>query len=253
MALPALIAFDLDDTLAPSKSPLERSMVDALSRLVAAAPVCIISGGNHAQFQKQVIDPLNASTHADLTKLHLMPTCGTQYYRNVDGEWQRVYAELLTTDEIDRAAEAVERRARELDLWEAETWGPRIENRETQVTFSALGQSAPIGAKTAWDPTGEKKSALRDAVALDVPDLEVRSGGSTSVDITRRGIDKAYGMRRLEAATGVPLAEMLFIGDRLDVDGNDYPVVATGVPTLAVTGWEQTVEVIERMLAEGCR
>ncbi|TXQ41067.1 HAD family hydrolase, partial [Escherichia coli] len=75
--------------------------------------------------------------------------------------------------------------------------GPRIENRKTQVTFLALGQSAPVVAKTEWDPTGEKRSRLRDAVALDVPDLEVRSGGSTSVDITRRGIDKAYGMRKL--------------------------------------------------------
>ncbi|WP_404311785.1 HAD-IIB family hydrolase [Agrococcus terreus] len=249
MPLPALIAFDLDDTLAPSKSPLEAPMVDALGRLVAAAPVCIISGGNYEQFRKQVIDPLSAAGDLAVEDLHLMPTCGTQYYRHVDGGWQRVYAELLTADEIARASEAVERRARELGLWEAETWGPRIEDRETQVTFSALGQSAPVEAKTAWDPSGEKKSRLRDAVALDVPDLEVRSGGSTSVDITRRGIDKAYGMRRLEIATGIALTDMLFIGDRLDPDGNDFPVVGTGVPTLAVTGWEHTVEVIEDLLA----
>ncbi|WAC66511.1 HAD-IIB family hydrolase [Agrococcus sp. SL85] len=250
MPLPRLIAFDLDDTLAPSKSPLEPAMVATLSRLVASTPVCIISGGNYEQFRKQVVEPLAAAGATGLEDLHLMPTCGTQYFRLVDGEWQRVYAELLTQDEIDRAAEAVERRAKELGLWEAETWGPRIEDRETQVTFSALGQSAPVEAKSAWDPDGAKKSALRDAVAKDVPDLEVRSGGSTSVDITRRGIDKAYGMRKLEIATGIPLTEMLFIGDRLDVDGNDYPVVGTGVPTLAVTGWEHTVEVVEGLLAD---
>ncbi|GAA3596410.1 HAD-IIB family hydrolase [Agrococcus terreus] len=248
MPLPALIAFDLDDTLAPSKSPLEQPMIEALGRLVASTPVCIISGGNYAQFQKQVVEPLTAAGATGLEDLHLMPTCGTQYFRSVDGEWQRVYAELLTQDEIDRASEAVERRAKELGLWEPETWGPRIEDRQTQVTFSALGQSAPVDAKTAWDPTGEKKSRLRDAVALDVPDLEVRSGGSTSVDITRRGIDKAYGMRKLEIATGIPLTDMLFIGDRLDPDGNDYPVVGTGVPTLAVTGWEHTVQIIEELL-----
>src|SRR5690606_30764905 len=105
-----------------------------------------------------------------------------------------------------------------LGLWESETWGPILEDRGSQITFSALGQQAPVDAKRAWDPTGARKSALRDAVAARVPDLEVRSGGSTSVDITRKGIDKAYGMRQLAEQTGVPLADMLFYGDRLDPD-----------------------------------
>ena len=87
------------------------------------------------------------------------------------------------------------------------------------------------------------------AVQERLPDLEVRSGGSTSVDITRQGIDKAYGMRRLAELTGIPFAETLFIGDRLDPDGNDYPVKALGVPTVAVEGWEDTVEVIAAITA----
>lgn len=248
MSLPALVAFDLDDTLAPSKSPMEPLMVSTLARLMASTSVCIISGGNYAQFQMQVLEPLE-HVGAPVSDVHLMPTCGTQYYRHNGESWKRVYAEFLTTDEIVRASVAVERRARELGLWEERTWGPRIENRETQVTFSALGQGAAPDVKAAWDPTGERKRLLRDAVARDLPDLEVRSGGSTSVDITRRGIDKAYGMRKLEQSTGIPLAEMLFIGDRLDEGGNDFPVVATGVPAIAVTGWRHTVDVIERLLA----
>ena len=92
----------------------------------------------------------------------------------------------------------------------------------------------------AWDPTGEKKNTLRDAVAARIPDLEVRSGGSTSVDITHRGIDKAYGMRKLAEVTGISLDDMLFVGDRLDEHGNDYPVLAMGVTCQAVEGWEHT-------------
>ena len=83
-----------------------------------------------------------------------------------------------------------------------------------------------------------------------MPDLEVRSGGSTSVDITHRGIDKAYGMRKLAEQTGIPLDDMLFVGDRLDPDGNDYPVKALGVACHAVTGWEDTVDFLERLLAD---
>src|SRR5690606_34806044 len=128
---------------------------------------------------------------AVLDRFHLLPTCGTQYYRVTADGVRTVYAHALTDDEKQRALAAVEEEARRLGLWEWETWGDILEDRGSQITFSALGQKAPVEAKMAWDPTGEKKNALRDAVAVRIPDLEVRSGGSTSVDITRRGIDKA--------------------------------------------------------------
>lgn len=243
--IPRLIAFDLDDTLAPSKSPLERPMVEALISLLDVTEVCVISGGNFDQFRMQVIARLSDASGARFERLQLIPTCGTRYLRFDDGAWREQYAETLSEEEKARALASLELRARGLGYWESETWGPVLEDRGSQITFSALGQSAPVPAKAAWDPTGEKKSALRHAVAADLPDLEVRSGGSTSIDITRRGVDKAYGMRKLAEATGIPLEDMLFVGDRLDPEGNDYPVKALGVECVAVEGWEQTVDVID--------
>ena len=235
-----LVAFDLDDTLAPSKSPIDPRMADLLVRLLEVAEVCVISGGQFAQFTMQVIDNLTGVDDSALARLHLMPTCGTQYYRYRTGEWEQVYAENLTDDQKQRALAAVESTARDLGYWESETWGPILEDRGSQITFSALGQAAPVSAKTVWDADGVKKTALRESVQALLPDLEVRSGGSTSVDITRRGIDKAYGMTRLAELTGIPLEEMLFVGDRLDENGNDYPVKALGVDCVAVENWEAT-------------
>lgn len=243
-----LVAFDLDDTLAPSKQPIPDEIGRLLVRLADRVQVAIISGGQLAQFQKQVVDRLPETSAEVLERVHLLPTCGTQYYRLRDGETVTIYAHALTEDERGRAMAAVEQEARRLGLWEDQTWGDILEDRGSQITFSALGQSAPVDAKTAWDPDGSKKSALRDAVAALVPDLEVRSGGSTSVDITHRGIDKAYGMRQLAEATGIGLDEMLFVGDRLDPDGNDYPVLALGVPCHAVEGWQDTVEYLEELI-----
>ena len=77
----------------------------------------------------------------------------------------------------------------------------------------------------------------------------MRGGGSTSVDITTRGIDKAFGMGKLVEETGIPASEMLFIGDRLDPEGNDYPVKAAGYTTRAVSGWEECVDVIDEIVA----
>jgi len=248
MTTPRLVAFDLDDTLAPSKSAIDPRMGELLIDLAQRVEVAIISGGQLAQFTAQVVDRLPDAAADVLARIHLLPTCGTQYYRLTPAGIDQVYAYSLTEDQKTRALAAIEGEARRLALWESETWGEILEDRGSQITFSALGQSAPLEAKTAWDPTGEKKSTLRSAVAELLPDLEVRSGGSTSVDITRKGIDKAYGMRRLEEQTGIPLDDMLFVGDRLDPDGNDYPVLAMGVSCHAVAGWEETLEFLESLV-----
>ena len=244
-----LVAFDLDDTLAPSKSPLPPLMDQRLQSLLDHVPVCIISGGQIGQFRAQVLSQLHASDR-QLSRLHLMPTCGTRYYRYEDGQWAMKYAHDLDPQVRDRAIASLERRAKELGLWEEDTWGPIIEDRGSQITYSALGQEAPLDAKRAWDPDGAKKALLRDAVAPDVPELDVRGGGSTSIDITTRGIDKAYGMGKLVEATGVAPQDMLFIGDRLDAEGNDYPVKAAGYPTRAVADWHECAEAIAQIVGE---
>lgn len=248
MTTPRLVAFDLDDTLAPSKTAIDPRIGALLVELARRVEVAIISGGQVQQFRSQIVDRLDESAAPVRDHFHLMPTCGTQYYRLTGEGLETVYAHSLTDDEKSRALTAVEEEARRLGLWESQTWGDILEDRGSQITFSALGQSAPVDAKSAWDPTGEKKNTLREAVAARVPDLEVRSGGSTSVDITRQGIDKAYGMTRLSEETGIPLADMLFIGDRLDEQGNDYPVLALGVPCHAVTGWQDTAEFLDQLL-----
>lgn len=238
-----LIAFDLDDTLAPSKSSLDPRMASLIANLLELVEVCVISGGQFGQFENQLIAGLPASAASLFDRLHLLPTCGTQYYRYDEG-WKQEYAENLTTGQKQSALASLETSAKRLGLWETDTWGPILEDRGSQITFSALGQDAPVEAKRAWDPTGERKERLRAAVAPLLPELEVRSGGSTSIDITRRGIDKAYGLHKLADITRIPIERMLFVGDRLDPGGNDYPVKATGVRTFAVTGWHDTANFV---------
>lgn len=244
-----LIAFDLDDTLAPSKSPLPAAVASVLSRLLEQASVAVISGGQIGQFREQVIEQLTDASSEGLSRLYLMPVTGTQYWRFTDGAWAKLYEDGLSDEEKSAALAAIESTAKELGYWEEQTWGPILEDRGSQITFSALGQRAPVDAKKAWDPTGEKKNRLAAVVQQQLPQLSVRSGGSTSIDITRAGVDKGYAMERLVGVSGIPIDDMLFVGDRLDPDGNDYPVVRTGVRTHAVAGWEETVAYLEALLA----
>jgi HAD superfamily hydrolase (TIGR01484 family) len=244
-----VIAFDLDGTLAESKSPLPDKMAELITELLDRYQVCVISGGKFGQFEKQLLANLHAAP-LQLERLHLMPTCGTRYHTYDLGRdtWDLNYAEDFTADEKKKIVAALEEGIDELGLREKAPWGELIEDRGSQITFSALGQEAPVHAKEAWDPDGKKKHALRNLVAEKIPDFEVRAGGSTSIDITKLGIDKAYGMQKLMALTDINKEEILFVGDRLEEGGNDYPVKAMGIDTIAVTKWEDTALVIETLV-----
>jgi phosphomannomutase len=245
-----VIAFDLDDTLAITKSPISDRMGEILVDLLEHYDVCIISGGKFEQFKKQVVDRLEAPAHK-LNRMHLMPTCGTRYYRydELKSEWKIQYAEDLTDDEKKNIAKITEKTAKEAGLWPENPYGEVIEDRGSQVSISFLGQQAPAEKKYEWAANySDKRLEVRAAIAEQLPDFEVRAGGSTTIDITRIGIDKAYGMQKLTEAIDISKDEILFIGDKLDEGGNDYPVKAMGIDTIAVERWEDTALVLEGIL-----
>lgn len=245
-----VLAFDLDDTLAVTKSPISDRMSELLNELLDHFDICIISGGRFEQFKTQVIDRLHTEPHK-LNRLHLMPTCGTRYYRydELSSDWKLQYAEDLTDEQKQTIARVLEESAKELGLWEENPAGDIIEDRGSQITFSALGQKATPEDKYAWDQDGSKKFKLRDLAAESLPGLEVRAGGSTSIDVTREGIDKAYGMQKLIDAIDINKDDILFFGDKLQEGGNDYPVKAMGITSLDVGEWEDTAHRLESILA----
>lgn len=245
-----LIGFDLDDTLAISKSAISDRMSELFTKLLDHYHLCIISGGKIEQFHMQVVDRLDA-TPEQLSHLHLMPTCGTRYYRyDVTNEaWKLQYAEDLTPEQKKQIVEVLEQSAKEEGLWVDEPYGELIEDRNSQITYSVLGQEAPADVKYAWaEKNAEAKLKLRELVAERLPDLEVRLGGTTSVDVTRIGIDKAYGIQKLMDELNITTDDILFFGDKLQEGGNDYPVKALGVDSIEVGKWEDTAFALEGIL-----
>lgn len=219
-------------------------------QLLEKYDVCVISGGTYDIFLQNVVTRLEAPAHL-LGKLHLMPTCGTRYYRydELAEEWKLQYANDLSSDQKKRIIEALESTAKEMGIWEENPAGEIIEDRESQITHSALGQQATPEAKYAWaDKYKDVRPVFRDKVAEKIPDLEVRIGGTTSTDVTLPGVDKAYGMEKLIDALDISRDEILYMGDKLDEGGNDYPVKAMGIDTIAVEGWETTAYAIEGIL-----
>ncbi len=237
-----MIAFDLDGTLAESKKPLDADMGHALGGLLDVTEVAIISGGDWPQFEKQVTRRID--NRANLSRLWLMPTTGAKLYRFHEAAWREIYADIFHENARGTILVAIRKAVEETQLKIGKTWGQQIEDRGTQVTFSALGQEAPLDAKKAWDSDFTKRKALQTVLRKALPDVSVNIGGLTSIDITRQGVDKGYGLHRLAQQSGFPLTGMLFVGDAIYPGGNDYPAHEAGVDTISVRDVAETRTVI---------
>ena len=228
-----LIVFDLDGTLTESKSAPDSEMSKLLDDLLGLVKVAVISGGNWEQFEAQLLSVLPGDQR--LANLSILPTCGTQFFQYAGG-WKKLYSEDLSADE--KAKIRSER-----------VWGEVIEDRGSQVTLSALGQQAPLEEKEKWDPDFSKRKRVKATLDTLIPEFSVRMGGTTSLDVTKPGIDKAYGIRKLRDILKISLAEMIFIGDALFPGGNDYPAQEAGVACIPVRGPGETKLVIQAIAA----
>lgn len=236
------IIFDLDGTLAPSKSAMDAEMARLVARLAANRKVAVISGGQMSQFRKQFLGALRGRG-ARFGNLFLFPTTATSFYRFERGGWRRVYGHDLSAAEVLRIRRAFESAFRKVGYEQPrKTYGEVIEDRGTQVTFSALGQKivdvlGPEGIrrKAEWDKLNWRPKIIRAMRPL-LKGFEIRSGGLTSIDVTKKGIDKAYGVRQIRDHLKIPIRKMIFVGDRIFPGGNDYEATKTGIDWVAVSG-----------------
>lgn len=253
-----LVVFDLDGTLVRSKSTMDKEMVSLLLRLLEKKRVAVISGGKLEQFDRSLLQPLGI--HPDvLQNLFLFPTTSTSFYR-YRGNWKKVYAHSLTRAEKKEIYKAFLHAFRKTKyIHPKEIYGKIIEDRGTQLTFSALGQDVVmvlgekgLRLKEEWyakDPRPEIMRAMKPLLL----GFEVKSGGLTSIDVTRKGIDKAYGVRQIRDHLKVPVKNMLFLGDAMSPGGNDYAALKTGIDHIKVAGPEDTKKAIRYILSSSNR
>ncbi len=249
-----LVIFDLDGTLAPTKSTIDNEMSQLITQLLSKKRVAVIGGGKLELFHEQLLD--NLKTPANLLQnLFLFPTTATIFYKYENG-WKQVYSHNLTPNEIDTVISAFEQVTNELNYKPDKTYGKIIENRGTQVTWSALGQDVVrvlgdqgVNLKNKWkEENTPLKLKIAKMVQEKVPDLEVHSAGYTSIDVTKKGIDKAYGLMQMEKYLSIDIKDMLFVGDAIFPGGNDFAITKTSIDYVSINGPEETKEVIRQVL-----
>ena len=243
-----LVIFDLDGTLNVSKQPIDEEMGNLICELLNKTKVVIVSGATFTRVEKQFLKNLNCSSDK-LSKLFLMPTSGSSLYTYKQNGWVQVYEELLSEKDRVKIRQALESAVIDANITSPENiYGELIHDKGSQVTYSALGQEAPTELKEKWDPDHKKRDKIVKALSFYIPEFEVRIGGTTSIDVTKKGIDKAYGIQKIEKSLNIRRDNMLFIGDAVFPGGNDYSVKEAGVKTIQVSGPEETKEIIRELL-----
>ncbi len=241
-----LVIFDLDGTLAESKAAIDAEMAQLLDNLLGLVKVAVISGGDWQQFETQVLAHLGQDER--LSNLSLLPTCGTRFYRYAQ-HWELLYAENFTAGEKAKILDALQRAMAGAGDRPQRVWGEIIEDRGSQITYSALGQLAPLPQKKQWDPDSAKRKQMITDLESLLPEFSVHLGGATSIDITQRGIDKGYGVRKLRDLLRIEIYQMIFIGDALFPGGNDFPAKQAGALSIQVRDPHETKRVIETITA----
>lgn len=237
-----LVVFDLDNTLTDSKTPLDSSSAELVNKLLTQTNVAVISGASFEQINRQFIEPLNA-IKASLPHLFILPTSGGELcvYEN---EWKKLYSEKISSSDKRRVRDVL---MEVLGVTKTEL-AKRLEDRQTGMTYSALGINAPLDEKRVWDPNQKKRIDIRNKLLIPLTGLSVTIGGTTSIDISKEGIDKAFGVRSLMNYLKLSTADVVFVGDALFPGGNDSAVTRLGIDTIVTTGPENTKNIISKLI-----
>jgi starch phosphorylase len=240
--MPKLVIFDLDNTLTESRTAIPIDTAVLLRELLKQTKVAVISGAAFWQFEKELLKPL-AATESELANLFILTTSGAELWI-YENSWKRLYAERLSRRDKSRVREAL------MQVLVVDKAGlePLLDDRDSGMTYSALGKDAPPDLKSPWDPDQKKRRVLVEKLSPLLSGLELKIGGTTSIDITNIGIDKSFGVRKIIEYTKVEKDSVVFIGDALFPEGNDSPVNNIGIKTISTKGPSDTRSIMKNIL-----
>lgn len=247
MKCPAVAIFDLDDTLAESFRTPPPEILEGLQKLLELMPVAIMTGTGFQKIEDRFLPVLTAHPRSD--RLYIFPASSGQAYIRKNGSWEQVYDLALTESERAHIKAVVTETVNASELRDTPHYGDQIVDRGAQVAYTHVGVDASKDVKDSWDTDGSKRRSLWNTLKQKLPEFEILMGGATTIDITRKGINKSYGVKWLSERLSIPPAEMLYVGDALYPGGNDAVVIPTGIQTLSVSGPDETKVIIKEILA----
>lgn len=221
------IFFDLDKTIAPAREPILPEMYEFLSDL--KQDLIIVSG--------QAVDQITQQSKK-LPAIRL----GQNGSHAVDRDGNELWYSPLTEPERTEILSHIETLIEALKEKPDPAHTP-IEDRGAQITFSPIGNTAPVELKRTYDPDRKKRERLLSKHPFHSAELTVKIGGSTSLDYIHKKRHKGYHVQKLIDHYHWDNVDCVYFGDGLYPGGNDESVIGV-IDTIPVQDHEETYRIL---------
>lgn len=225
--------FDMDKTIAPAREP----MLPEMRELLGALPhdLVIVSGSlvDQIAYQTQQLPAYYLGVNGN----HATTVENSELWRNPD----------LSSEEKAEIQAHIDAICAQLDHELNNDWHP-IEDRGAQITFSPIGNTAPVEHKRTYDPDREKRERWLRDIPFSSENIMARIGGSTSIDYIPRDRHKGANVRKLIDDRGWDPEDCVYIGDGLYPGGNDELVIGV-IETVPVADHHDTFEKLRQWYA----
>ena len=234
------LMFDLDGTLAPARNHPSKQMAKLFMELLNYYRIAIISGASYEQFHAKFLNHLPGTNHDLFSRLLLLPTTGSVIYRHRNGDWKIVEENFIGEKERKKIIRLLNQAITKFKIKKLPEAARQIDDRKSQVTLSGCGQAATDEQRAKFDPKGKLRQRIQEWLLPQLPEYDIKIGGATSIDVTAKHLNKAYAIDRVTKIWALNPFEILFIGDAIYPNGNDYSVLQAGIMSKFVRDEEET-------------
>jgi phosphomannomutase len=224
--------FDVDGTLTPSRGKMDYNFRAFFNTFCLVNDVYLVTGSDKPKTVEQIGEP----TYNLAKRVYNCSGCdvweGNTNIRTTDWTLPALARTFLISCEYESKF--------------AIRTGNHIEERPGMVNFSVVGRNATTEERAkyvAYDTYEDERTTIAKAFNIMFPELEARPGGETGIDIAPRGSDKSQILMDFNRPE---MESLVFFGDRMDEDGNDYPLKLANYKgkNHHVEGWEHTWEIL---------
>jgi phosphomannomutase len=214
-----VIIADVDETLCESCQVITPEMAAQVNKLISQGHSFGVTSGTDAKELQRMVSSGVTQEH------HILGNSGTNYIRvGDDGSTEQVYTHSLCEEDKMELRNAFEKLITHANLVSMTSKDDQILDRNSQMTLSVIGRNAPLEIKKALDPDGKKRIEWIEFIKqhVDETKYDFKAGGTTSIDVTQKGLNKRTGILKFAKHHGIELQEILYLGDRMYPGGNDF-------------------------------
>ena len=236
-----IFMFDIDGTLTPSRLMMTKEFAKFFDKWSNENKYYLVTGSDLDKTKEQL--PIAYIDRAEA----IFTCCGNQMWRDNDLIYDNKF-EL--TSKLKNSLEVVL-----MSSPYPHRYGNHIEDRGSMVNFSIVGRNCTQEQREhffQWDNEKGERKKISTFLKHKFKDLDAVLGGQISIDIYPKGKDKSQILDIIEQERLVKPDEYIFIGDRTEKGGNDYPLALLMDNTdncdfYQTDGWEHTQKILEKL------